>query len=196
MKKINLLVVVAGLFAFSPAATAQKDSSGIYKTAEDFQNKKLSYAINYKKEKHKIKDNILFNADKIIVRHNGEKYTLVKSETYGFKNVKGVVFRFVDNKNYKVLNTGEPILIYVYDNTVHSGKNASNKPYQWEYYFSKDAASPPQALTLTNVKATFPENHQLHDALDAQFKSDKELYAYDSFHKMYKLNWIYKSSVK
>lgn len=190
-------MMLAGiLLAFNQTSFAQKDSSGIYKTAEDFQNRKLSYAINYKTEKHKIKDNILFNADKIVVKHKGETYTLVKSETFGLKNTKGVVFRFADNKDYKVLNPGEPILIYVYDNTVHSGKNASNKTYQWEYYFSKDAVSPPQNLTLANVKAIFPENHKFHDALDAQFKSDKELYVYDSFHKMYKLNWIYKSTVK
>lgn len=198
MKRMYFLLLVTGLLTLtlSQTTSAQKDSSGIYKTAEDFQNRKLSYAINYKTEKHKIKDNILFNADKIVVKHKGETYMLVKRETYGFKNTRGIVFRFVDSKDYKVLNTGEPILIYVYDNTVHSGKNASNKPYQWEYYFSKDAISPPQSLTLPNVKAIFPENHKFHDALDAQFKSDKELYAYDSFHKMYKLNWIYRNAIK
>jgi len=195
MKKIFFLLMVAGcLLAFNQTSFAQKDSSGIYKTAEDFQNRKLSYAINYKTEKHKIKDNILFNADKIVVKHKGETYTLPKSNTYGYRNMKGVEFRFIDNKEYKVLNPGELILIYVYDNTVHSGKNASNKPYQWEYYFSKDATSPVQDLTLTNVKATFPENHRLHDALDVQFKSDKELYGYDKFHKTYKLNWVIKNN--
>ena len=38
---------------------AQKDSSGIYKTTEDFQQRKLSYAINCKTEKHKINPNVL-----------------------------------------------------------------------------------------------------------------------------------------
>lgn len=196
MKNINFIALIAGLLIFSHTTTAQKDSSGIYKTAEDFQNKKLSYAINYKTEKHKIKNNILFDVEKIVVKHNGEKYTLLKSETYGFKNTKGVVFRFVDNKDYKILNPGESILIYVYQHPAHTGKDINRGLYQPEYYFSKDAVSPPQNLTLANAKAIFPENHKFHDALDAQFKSDKELYAYDSFHKMYKLNWIYKSTVK
>ena len=173
---------------------AQKDSSGIYKKAEDFRSRKLSYAINYKTEKHKIKNNILFNDDKIVVKHKGETYTLLKSYTYGYRNTKGVEFRFIDNKEYKVLNPGEPLLIYFYQHPAHTGRDASRGLYQAEYYFSKDAASPLQTLTLTNVKATFPENHKLHDALDAQFKRDKELYTYDSFHKMYKLNWIIKNN--
>ena len=39
------------------------------------------------------------------------------------------------------------------------------------------------------------DNHKLHNALDAQFKYDNELYAYDDFHKMYKLNWIIKNNI-
>ena len=60
------------------------------------------------------------------------------------------------------------------------------------YFFSVDAASEPQPLTKSNVKAAYPDNHKFHDALDAQFKEDNELYAYDNFHKMYKLNQILK----
>lgn len=190
MKKFNYAIMLAINILVLSAAVAQKDSSGIYKTAEDFQTRKLSYAINYKTEKHKIKDNILFKDEKIIVKHKGETYTLLKHNTYGYRNTKGVEFRFIDNKAYKVLNPGQSLLIYFYQHTAHTGKDINRGLYQPEYYFSKDATSPLQDLTLTNVKTSFPENHKLHDALDAQFKSDKELYSYDSFHKMYKLNWV------
>lgn len=67
MKKFNYAIMLAINILALSTAMAQKDSSGIYKTAEDFQTRKLSYAINYKTEKHKIKDNILFNDEKIIV---------------------------------------------------------------------------------------------------------------------------------
>ena len=195
MKTKYLITTLTGcLLITGQYLNAQKDSSGIYKTAEDFQNRKLSYAINYKTEKHKIKNNILFNDQKIVVKHKGETYTLLKSDTYGYRNTKGVEFRFIDNKEYKVLNPGELLLIYFYQHPAHTGKDLSRGLYQPEYYFSKDAASSLQDLTLANVKATFPENHKLHDALDAQFKSDKELYAYDSFHKTFKLNWIIKNN--
>ncbi len=52
------LLVIAALF-FTLNAFAQKDSSGIYKTAHDFKNRNLSYAINYKTEKHKINSYVL-----------------------------------------------------------------------------------------------------------------------------------------
>jgi hypothetical protein len=111
MKKINSLVMlVSGLLAYS-TVMAQKDSSGIYRTASDFQQKKLSYAINYKTEKHKIKDNILFNNAEIRIKHNGQTYTLDKNSTYGYKSIEGKVFRFVDKKEYRVLNPDETLLI-------------------------------------------------------------------------------------
>ena len=189
----NLIVLASILITSS--AFAQKDSSGIYKTAEDFQNRKLSYAINYKIEKHKIKGSMLFNNDEVKVKHEGTVYTLKKAETFGYRDTKGKEFRFVDNKEYKVINPGEPIVMYVYQHPAHSGKDISNGLYKPEYYFTKDAFSPLQNLTIANVKAIFSENHKLHNALDAQFKYDNELYAYDNFHKMYKLNWIIKNNI-
>ena len=192
MKKINLLVLAGSLLTFSQGSYAQKDSSGIYQTASDFQQKKLSYAINYKTEKHKIKDNILFNDAEIKVKHNGQGYTLDKNDTYGFKSTKGEVFRFIDKKEYKVLNPDETLLIYVYKHSAHSGKEAAK--YVPMYFFSIDAASAPQSLTKANLKAAFPDNHKFHDAVDTQFKNDGDLYGYDSSHKMYKLNQVYANS--
>ena len=193
MKKFNhFIMLVIGFLTFS-TVNAQKDSSGIYKTADDFQQRKLSYAINYKTEKHKIKDNLLFNSAEIKVKHNEETYTLQKSETYGFRNMKGEEFRFIDNKEYKILNPGESLLIYVYKHPAHSPKEAEKYPPM--YFFSTDAASAPQPLTKANLKAAFPDNHKFHDALDVQFKKDEELYAYDKFHKMYKLNSIMRTNM-
>ena len=194
MKKFNhFLMLVSGILTFS-TVIAQKDSSGIYNTAADFMQGKLSYAINYKTEKHKINGDMIFNDREIKVKHAGKKYTLQKNDTYGYRSTMGKDFRFVDNKEYKILNTGEPLLIYVYQHQSHSPKEAQK--YAPMYFFSVDAASEPQPLRKSNVKAAFPDNHKFHDALDAQFKEDMELYAYDSFHKIYKLNRILQNSMK
>ncbi len=193
MKKFNYGIMLAINILAISTAVAQKDSSGIYKTAKDFQERKLSYAINYKTEKHKIKNNLLFNSKEIKVKHAGETYTLPKNETYGFRNTKGEEIRFVDNKEYKILNPGEALLIYVYEHPSHSPKETEK--YSPLYYFSTDASSAPMSLTKANLKAAFPDNHKFHDALDAQFRSDKELYTYDQFHKMYKLNWIIQNTM-
>ena len=64
------------------------------------------------------------------------------------------------------------------------------------YYFSTSPEAIPQLLTKENLKLAFPNNHKFHDELDAQFKSDDELFNYDDFHKMYKIIWIYKNYIK
>ncbi|QJB37245.1 hypothetical protein HF324_05010 [Chitinophaga oryzae] len=186
--KSSFLLLAGSLFAFS-TAVAQKDSSGIYQTAADFQQKKLSYAINYRTEKHKIRTNILFDGNEIKVKHDGRTYTMDKARTYGFKDTKGNVYRFVDRKEYRVLNPEESILIYEFKHLAHSPKDAQT--YQPEYFFSKDAVAELQPLTKANLKAAFPDNHKFHDALELQFRRNEELIEYDSHHKVYKLNRIY-----
>jgi len=189
---IKRLLILFAAFTLSSGAFAQQDSSGIYKTADDFQNRKLSYAINYKTEKHKIRDNLLFNNDEIKVKHDGTTYTLPKSTTYGYRDTKGQEYRFIDDKEYSILNPGEQIIIYKYVETKAGKGNIKID----NYFFSTEALSAPQSLTIANIKAAFPENHKFHDALDAQFKTDNDLKAYDSFHKMYKLNHILQESLK
>lgn len=190
-KTYYLLMLTCSLLMLTQNLFAQKDSSGMYITADDFKNRKLSYAINYKTEKHKINTYVLFKGNTIRVKHQGSTYNLKKSETYGYRDTKGREYRFIGEVEYSILNPGEQLLMYVYQHPAHSGKEADK--YAPAYYFTTDAAATPQALTKENLKAAFPDYHKFHDALDENFKNDKELYAYDSFHKMYKLNWILKN---
>ncbi|HEK19007.1 MAG TPA: hypothetical protein ENO28_00975 [Bacteroidetes bacterium] len=195
MKKLfSLLIMAGGLLAISQPSFAQKDSSGIYKTPADFQQQKLSYAINYKTSKHKIKDEMFFHESKIKVIHEGVTYTLDKNSTYGYKSTKGEVFRFANNTEYKVLNPGEPLMLYELPKINNTSKGQF-RTYP-VYFFSSSAASAPQALTKENLKAAFPDNHKFHDALDENFKTDAELAAYDGFHKIYKLNRVFNNSLK
>jgi diadenosine tetraphosphate (Ap4A) HIT family hydrolase len=179
-------------FVFALTTSAQKDSSGIYKTTNDFIAKKLSLVINCKTENHKIKINDIFSQDHITVVHDGKSYDFKKSDIYGYKLCNGETFRFSGNKDYLVMNPNEVILLYKVE--VLQTKAQSTKVYT--YYFSKDAASSLQDLTMANLKAAFPTNHKFHDELDANFKSDKDLTAYDSFHKMYKVDHILMMSEK
>lgn len=97
-------------------------------------------------------------------------------------------------KGYTVINPGEPITIYKYVHASHSPKEAEK--YAPKYFFTTSSSDALQELTKMNLKKAFPQNHPFHDALDANFKEDKELINYDDFHKMYKVSWVYKNTVK
>ena len=94
-------------------------------------------------------------------------------------------------KGYTLLNPGEEITIYKYVHYAHSSKEADK--YAHIYFFSTAATDTLQPLTSLNLKKAFPDNHPFHDALDANFKADKELINYDEFHKMYKISWLLKN---
>lgn len=77
----------------------------------------------------------------------------------------------------------------------YMGISASkNNAGSTQFYFSKDASSPVQALTLANLKSAFPKNYPFHDRLDAQFGNGGDLSAYDAMHQMTKINWLLKES--
>jgi len=56
------------------------------------------------------------------------------------------------------------------------------------------SGGPVLPLTRADLKRAFPDNHKLHDGIDQTFTSDSDLAQYDSFHKMYKVNWLLSSS--
>ena len=95
---------------------------------------------------------------------------------------------------YTIINPGEPITIYKYVHAAHSPKETEK--YAPKYFFVTKSTDVLQELTITNLKKISPENHLFHDALDVNFKEDKGLYAYDNFHKMYKINWLLKENSK
>lgn len=94
------------------------------------------------------------------------------------------------SKGYTVINAGDPIVFYKYQHMAHSPKEAEK--YAPKYFFTTASSDVLQPLTKENIKKAFPENHPFHDAIDATFRSDEELTMYDTFHKMYKLNWLLK----
>jgi hypothetical protein len=181
----KLAVLTASVF-LSVSAFAQSSGSGIYKTADDFKTGKLALAVDCKTESHKIKLNDFFGKSYITVVHEGKDYKLEKKDIYGYQLCGGEIYRFVSNTNeYLILNPKEQILIY--KEAVVTGKGSLSHV---DYFFSKDAASDVQPLTMENLKAAFPTNHKFQYSMDAAFENDANLARYDSFHKIYKINRI------
>lgn len=177
------LIVVA-----STGAKAQ--TSGVYLTVADFESEKLTYGIDCRTEKHKIKLHEFLGRDYITVVHEKQSHDLKKKEIFGYRDCDGTIYRLGTDRHYQVINPTEKILIYRIE--VPGSKNQSAVI---TYYFSSSAATEIQDLTLANLKKAFPDNHKFHDSLDTEFGSNGDLASYDSFHKVYKINRLYSNSL-
>jgi hypothetical protein len=62
--------------------------------------------------------------------------------------------------------------------------------YATAYFFSTDNANI-QPLTIPNLKKAFPSVPAFHYALDAHFRSNEELTAWDPYQKIYKVKYLY-----
>ena len=183
MKKIFLNIMMCVFFVSITVATkGQKDSSGVYMSAVDFTNKKLTYGINCKTENHKIKLNIFFNRDYITVIHEGNKYNISKDSVFGFKTCNGSSYRIADKIDYTILNADDNLLLYEF-----IPMSAPKNPQPPVHKFSKGADGPMLDLTIENVKNIYPDNHLFHDEIENTFRSNSSLLSYNRYHKQYKL---------
>lgn len=190
--KTKLIIAVTVLILKSTLVFSQNDSSGIYFTDNDYIKHKLSFAINCKTEKHKIKSDMIFRSKEISIKHDDSTYTYPKDSIYGIKYCDGSIIRIYNNSEYPLINPNEAILIY----KVVSGSNGKGgSTLKTTFYFSKDAQGQILELTIYNMKAAFPDNHKFHDLIDLAFHSNEELTLYDNFHKLMKINRILQNSI-
>ena len=164
--------------------------SGIYMSAKDYQNRKLSLEINCDSTKHKIKLHDFFSKPYIDVIHEGKKYHYMKDSIFGYRDCNGNDFRFDAKREYQIMDS-DSITIYRIQ-VAQGGKGAIRLVS--EYYFSSKLDGKIFNLTSGNVKAAYPINHKFHDTLDMQFKDGFNLSDYDSFHKTYKIVRLLKLS--
>jgi hypothetical protein len=169
-------------------------TGGLYLTANDFQQQKLTYEIDCSNANDKIKTNEFFGSTTGYVLSKGEKHEFSKRKVYGYRNCQNKTYRFYNNEAYLLIDTAGFYIYYQYrpEESV-KGKGLIKKD---EYFFSKNANADLQLLTIDNLKNAFPENHRFHYAMDASFRSDKDLIAYDSFTKTYKVKYLFNQSVK
>ncbi len=180
-------------FAKGIAQQSKKDATlaGVYLTHADFKAGKLTYDIDCIKEKQKIKLHDFFAKPYIDVYYRGEKHTLQKKDVYGYRDCKSNVFRFFENEEYQLAESG-PLHIYFLQESAPYGKS-----FKWIniYYFSASPQGKIILLNKENLKLAFPDNHKFHDSLDEMFKS-ADISEFDTFHKMFKVNHLYQMAIK
>lgn len=185
MKKIIVLSVILIVLSFVTYAK----QGGVYLSATDFRNEKMTYVTDCSINKSNIKLNLLFDRPHFTVTHDGQSNRLQKTDIFGYKACDGDTYRFVGKRRYSILNPTEEILLYRFE-TIAS----KNQKPQIFYKFSKFANHEVYDLTIKNLKIHFPNNPKFHDQLTAVFNSDKDLTNYDSFYNMYQVNRIYRNS--
>jgi hypothetical protein len=183
MKKnlIALTCIMAwGIFGYS-----QERTSGIYLTQEDFENRKLSYSNTDDNQDNKIRFNEFIEKPFINIRHKGEKIIVFKDDIYAYQK-KGNIVRTHNFKTYNFIERGI-IWIYYKDVTIPLGKGIKRER---QYFYSVSGRDNIMPLTIMNLKKSFPEKFAFHNMLDAQFRKDSDLIAYNRLEKKFQVNHL------
>ena len=99
--------------------------------------------------------------------------------------------RVYGKSSYRILDT-TGFYLYSINKLVQGEKIARPETV---YYFSVTAGGPLQELTVANLENVFAGNAKFRYSVEAEFRSDKELMAYDGVLKMYKIKYLYGQSL-
>ena len=175
-----------GLLAINLFAQKGERVTGIYKTSADFNDGKLSFAIDCNSKKNKILLNDLFNKKYITIKQNDSSYTFLKNSIYGYETCNKKVYRFLNKKELLLLNQAEEILIY----KQLVSKPPTGRTNVTNYYFSIGKEGEVQKLIIKNLKTAFHNNTKFQVLIDNNFKYNMDLAAFDENNKIYKINWL------
>jgi len=190
MKKL-VLVFPLLLFSIGTELTAQKISEGVYLTAKDFTNSKISFVNDQLNNKYKVRLHEIFNSPRIKIIKGDSVIKLNKESVFGYCDKKNNSYRYYNKAEYKIINPSEKILLYSKTSTEGGLKNSHSVMH---YYFSENAASPIYELSKSNLKEVFLKDVSFIELLNVYFDSDKDLAAYDNINKGYMLNHVYELS--
>jgi hypothetical protein len=188
MKRLKIITgMVLLLMSISVALSAQKKITGVYRTMNDYLGNQLTYAGD-SSHTPSIKLYTLSPKSYVTIHYKGAPIHLNKNEIFAYRLTNGEVYRIIGNHSYQVLNSNAALLLYKRKIPTSPKEGPGD---QFKYYFSANKGDL-QTLTAWNVKQAFADHPTLPDQIDALFKRDAELLTYDSFHKMYKLEWLLK----
>jgi hypothetical protein len=183
MKKSSLSLLIG---CFLVLSTRAQSTCGVYLTAQDFVSGKL-YSLYLSKKGSKLPDEALIEKKHLVLNKNGAEMRVDQKDVYALRCSDGSIIRIYRDGRYTLLDPGESILIYM----VKVYPAAKGNVLRTRYYFSKEAGSDIEALTLDNVKKAYSRNTKFDDALETEFRNDNELCAFDKAHNCYKLSRLY-----
>ena len=184
MKSVLLSLLLSVVAASASVQRAVPRTSGIYLTATDYDEGRLTSEGDCASKDHKLELHDVLDKSYIHVTHGTERRRYAKSDLFGFRACDGNDYRFVSTQEYRIL---EAKALSIYVRQTHETVGKSRHVVE-VYYFSKGSNGNVLPLTLENLKHAFPDNHTFHDSLDQMFGAGQDLAHYDDFHKMFKVN--------
>jgi hypothetical protein len=189
MKTIKLFIPLMLMTAFVQNSFA-KQKVGLYLTAEDYLNHKLSYESDGSNG-NKVQLHGVFGSYKVVVVHNGKKQFFSKSEIFGYRS-NGQDYRYFNHSAYRIIDT-QGFYIYGYCKLVPAGKGLKDAEF---FYFSSKADDGIKPLTMDNLQAVFSKDTRFLYAIEGFFRTDNELTSYDPNLKEYKLKYLYAQTAR
>ncbi len=177
MKTLLHITMIVSILITSIAA--QNPHKGLYLTANDYKNGKISFS----SKTTKIKPHLVFKKSLIQVKYNDSLYTFLKKDVFGYVDKDGT-YRLNGKDVYTIINPGEEIVIY----KTTSGTGFKNSPIVDSYFFSKSAGEPIQSLTLYNVVRAFSDNKSFTKLIELSITSNDGLLQYDVINREYRIN--------
>jgi len=189
MKTIKILIPAMLMIVFIQNSFA-KQKIGLYLTAEDYANHKLSYESDGT-DGNKILLHATFGSYKVVVVQNGKKHLFSKNEIFGYRK-NDQDYRYFNNEAYRIIDT-QGFYIYGYCKLIPAGKGLKDAEF---FFFSPSSESEIKPLTMENLQAAFAKNTRFLYTIQGFFRTDNELTAYDPSLKEYKLKYLYAQTAK
>ncbi|MHB8206075.1 hypothetical protein, partial [Mucilaginibacter sp.] len=187
-KTLKVMIAICFIAVFTQKTIAQSTVSGLYLTAEDYTNHKLSYETNGH-DGNAIGLNEFLGSGKITVLFNGKKQSIYKSAVYGY-HTNNQDYRYFNNEPYRIVDTKD-FYMYSASKLVQQGKGPKSVE---AYYFSKTAIDEIKPLSIKNLESTYSANSKFRYMVESIFASDNALTSYDSAVAEYKVKYIYDQS--
>ncbi|MHB8208766.1 hypothetical protein [Mucilaginibacter sp.] len=188
MKTLKVMIAICFIAVFTQKTIAQSTVSGLYLTAEDYHNQKLSFKTT-DGDGNSIRFNEFLGSDRVVVVYNGKKQTFYKSAVYGYRS-NNSDYRYFNNIPYKVIDDRD---FYLYSSPKMVQQGKWSKPVD-SYYFSSTAIADIKSLSIKNLQSAYTNNPRFRYLIESHFETDNALTAYDSAVNEYKVKYLYEHS--
>ena len=134
-KTFGSAILLMNLVVAPALKATERGSSGIYMTASAYQSGVLTAEGRCDSKGHELELHDVLNKTYIHVTHGSETRRYEKRDIFGFRSCEGLDYRFVENREYQILEA-KGIYIYLVKVRMPNAPGARASWLKSEYHFS------------------------------------------------------------